>query len=167
MFEARCRKTGEDCYLWLLIEQQRDPDVWLPLRLFGYIAVIWDYIRKTSASRAKSVKLPLVYLLIISNASRPYRHSLTLRDMIAPEDAKVLFDKLFNTPFQLIDLAAITDEELRIQLQERVQAQALLLSLKHVFDQNLQDYLETVLFDLFQTMEQEAIEMRLLICYII
>jgi hypothetical protein len=56
--------------------------------------------------------------------------------MIEPEEAKPLFDKLFKTPLQLIDLAAIADEEFRTKLQDHVRAQALLLSLKHVFDKD-------------------------------
>ena len=74
--------------------------------------------------------------------------------MIAPEEAKPLFDTLFTTPTCLVDLAAIPDEELRVGLQERVRAQALLLSLKHVFDNNLQDYLENVLLSSFSTLDQ-------------
>lgn len=156
LFKTRCKATGQDSHIWVLIEQQRQPDVWLSLRLFCYLGIIWDHIRKASKSRAKSVKIPFIYPLVISNASTPYKHSLTLRDMIEPEEAKPLFDKLFNTPSQLIDLAAIPDEKLRSQLQGHVQAQALLLSLKHVFDQNLQDYLETGLLALFQALDQQG-----------
>jgi recombination-promoting nuclease RpnA len=154
LFKTRSKITGEDCHIWVLIEQQRQPDVWLPLRLFCYLGIIWDHIRKASKTRAKSAKLPFIYPLVISNASRPYKHSLTLRDLIAPEAAKPLFDKLFNTPSQLIDLAAIPDEKLRAQLQGQVQAQALLLSLKHAFDKNLEEYMDTVLLILYQTLDQ-------------
>jgi predicted transposase/invertase (TIGR01784 family) len=153
LFKTRCKKEGNDCYIWLLIEQQRDPDVWLPLRQFCYIGVIWDHIRKASKSRSKSNKLPFIYPLIISNASKPYTHSLTLRDMIEPKEAQSLFDNLFTKPGTLIDLAAIHDEELRTQLQDHVKAQALLLSLKHVFDKDLQEYLETVLLSSFQALD--------------
>jgi hypothetical protein len=73
--------------------------------------------------------------------------------MIEPEEAKPLFDNLFKTPSCLIDLAAIPDEELRSKLQAHVSAQALLLSLKHVFDKNLQTYLETVLLESFKTLD--------------
>jgi predicted transposase YdaD len=154
LFKARCKITNQDCYIWLLIEQQRQPDVWLPLRLYCYLGIIWDHIRKASKTRAKSAKIPFIYPLVISNASTPYRHSLTLRDMIEPEEAKPLFDKLFNTPSQLIDLAAIPDEKLRTELQKHVQAQALLLSLKHVFDKNLPECFETVLLPPYQALEQ-------------
>ena len=156
LFKTKCKKSGQDSYVWLLIEQQRDPDVWLPLRQFCYIGIIWDHIRKASKSRAKSNKLPFIYPLIISNASKPYNYSLTLRDMIEPVEAQPLFDNLFKTPSSLIDLAAIPDEELRTKLQDHVKAQALLLSLKHVFDKNLQHYLETVLFACLQNLDQQG-----------
>jgi hypothetical protein len=74
--------------------------------------------------------------------------------MIEPVEAQSLFDNLFKTPSCLVDLAAIPDEELRAKLQEHVQAQALLLSLKHVFDKDLQEYLETVLLASFQALDE-------------
>ena len=154
LFKTRYQTTKKDVYIWVLIEQQRQPDVWLPLRMFCYLAVIWDNLRKKTSSRAKSVKIPFIYPLIISNASKPYRHSLTLRDMIEPEEAKPLFDQLFKTPIQLIDLAAIPDEALRSKLQEHVRAQALLLSLKHIFDRDLQAIFEDVLLSAFRTLDQ-------------
>lgn len=154
LFKARTKNGQEEVYIWLLIEQQRDPDVWLPLRQFCYIGVIWDHIRKASKSRAKSNKLPFIYPLIISNAGEPYSYSLTLSDMIEPKEAQPLFGKLFSTPSCLIDLAALPDEKLRQSLQEQLRAQALLLSLKHVFDKNLQSYLETVLLSSFKTLDQ-------------
>ena len=72
---------------------------------------------------------------------------------IEPEECRPLFDNLFKTPASFVDLAAIPDKELRDKLQGHVQAQALLLSLKHVFDSNLQEYLETVLLSTFQALE--------------
>lgn len=74
--------------------------------------------------------------------------------MIEPEAAKPLLDNLFKTPIKLIDLAAIPDKELRTKLQERVSAQALLLSLKHVFDENLQNILETTLLSVFKSLDE-------------
>lgn len=156
LFKTRCKDSDDEVFIWVLVEQQREPDVWMPLRQFCYMGVIWDHIRKASKSRAKSNKLPFIYPLIISNASSPYQHSLTLRDMIEPEEAKPLFDILFTTPFCLIDLAAIPEEALRARLQKHVRAAPLLLSLKHVFDKDLQDYLETVLLSLLTTLDQSG-----------
>lgn len=135
------------------LSDQREPDVWMPLRMFCYIAVIWDNLRKKTKSRAKSVKIPFIYPLVISNASKPYTHSLSLRDMIEPEEAKVLFDEMFKNPLQLVDLAIIPDEAMREQLQNHLRAQALLLSLKHVFDDNLQWFMENVLLHSFRALD--------------
>lgn len=74
--------------------------------------------------------------------------------MIEPEEAKPLFDNLFKTPTRLIDLAAIPDKDLRTKLQERVSAQALLLSLKHIFDENLQSILKTILLSAFKSLDE-------------
>ncbi len=145
LFKTRCKGSNEEAYIWILIEQQRDPDAWLPLRIFCYIAVIWDTLRKRSKSRAKSVRIPFIFPLVISNATKPYTHSLNLRDLIAPEAAKPLFDELFKNPIQLLDLPAIPDDAMRMHLQDRLHAQALLLTLKHIENESLQDYLETVL----------------------
>ena len=76
-----------------------------------------------------------------------------MKDLIEPEEAQILFDDLFKKPIQLLDLAAIPDDALREKLQQHVQAQALLLSLKHVHDRNLQETLETVLVSAFKAME--------------
>lgn len=126
----------------------------MPLRMFCYIAVIWDNLRKKTLSRAKTVKIPFIYPLIISNSSKPYTHSLTLRDMLEPKEAQPLFDKLFTTPIQMIDLASITDNEMRDKLQKHVRAQALLLSLKHVCDDNLHELLENILLSSLQELER-------------
>lgn len=56
LFKTRCKNTGKDVFIWILIEQLRKPDSWLPLRIFCYIAAIWDNVRKKSKSSAKSVK---------------------------------------------------------------------------------------------------------------
>ncbi len=67
-----------------------------------------------------------------------------------------MFDKLFNSPTQLIDLAALPDEALRVQLQGGIQALVLLLSLKHIYDKNLSDYLESDLVVLLQALEEQG-----------
>lgn len=51
-------------------------------------------------------------------------------------------------------MASIKDKDLRENLQQHVQAQALLLSLKHVFDDNLQEIMETILISSFQFLDK-------------
>ena len=134
----------------MLLEHQRNNDPWLPVRIFKYIAIIWDHLRKTS----KTQKIPLVYPIIIYNGSRPYSHSLTLKDMITPAASQKIFEDFFKTPFCLIDLTIIEDETLRKNLQNHVKGIALLMTLKHIFDKNLQTYFEHTLVTAFKQLDQ-------------
>ena len=140
----------EEGYFWVLLEHQRNNDPWLPVRIFKYIAIIWDHLRKTS----KTQKIPLVYPIIIYNGSRPYSHSLTLKDMITPAASQKIFEDFFKTPFCLIDLTIIEDETLRKNLQNHVKGIALLMTLKHIFDKNLQTYFEHTLVTAFKQLDQ-------------
>lgn len=53
-------------------------------------------------------------------------------------------------------MATIQDEELRHTMQQHVHAKALLLSMKHVFDETLQQCLETVLLPFYQMLDQKG-----------
>jgi predicted transposase/invertase (TIGR01784 family) len=143
---------SEEGYIWILLEHQRKDDPWLPVRIFKYMATIWDHIRRTS----KTYKIPLVYPLIVYNGDRPYSHTLTFRDMIEPEASKELFDTFFKTPFCLVDLAVIKDQTLKKQLQDHVSGVALLMTLKHVFDRNLQELFEHLLLDVYKQLDQSG-----------
>lgn len=92
----------EEGYLWILLEHQRQDDPWLPVRIFVYMGLIWDHIRRSS--KGKKEKIPLVYPLVIFNGERPYSHSLKLEDMIEPEASKALFRDLFINPFTIIEV---------------------------------------------------------------
>ena len=143
--------AGEEGYLWILLEHQRNPDPWLPMRIFKYMATIWDHLRKIS----KTGKVPLIYPIIIYNGDRPYPHTLTLQDMIAPEASQKLFSSFFKTPFCIIDLSTIQDETLKNQYQDNVRGIALLVTLKHVNNKNLQMIFEQFLVDIYQQLDHE------------
>lgn len=102
---------NEEGYIWVLLEHQRKSNPWMPVRIFKYIAIIWDHLRKSSKSKSKSI--PMIYPLIIYNGDEPYADSLTLSDLIQPEASKNIFSTLFTKPFSLVDLAAISDDSLR------------------------------------------------------
>lgn len=146
----RTKIQNEDGYIWILLEHQSSDDPWLPVRIFKYMALIWEHLR----SKAKKAAIPLVYPLVIYNGQYPYFSSLNLKDLIYPKASQKLFDTLFNTPFQLIDLTQINDETLRAQMQDHVRGIALLMTLKHIFDKNLQNSFETVLLEAYKHMDQ-------------
>jgi hypothetical protein len=76
--------------------------------------------------------------------------------MIEPEASKELFDTFFKTPFCLIDLAVIEDKALKKQLQDHVSGVALLMTLKHVFDRNLEAFFEQVLVDAYKHLDRSG-----------
>lgn len=143
---------NEDGYVWILLEHQSTDDPWLPVRIFKYVGIIWEHLRKTS----KSHSVPLIYPMIIYNGNRPYSSKLSLKEMIHPEASQKIFDALFQSPLCLIDLTSIEDDVLRKQAQEHVKGIALLMSLKHVFDKNLQAYFDQILLDLFKKMDRRG-----------
>jgi recombination-promoting nuclease RpnB len=141
---------NEEGYIWILIEHQRKSDHWMPLRLFKYIAIIWDHLRATS----KLTYLPLVYPLVLFNGNQAYIHSLNLMDLIEPAASKDIFKDMFTRPFCLIDLAAIQDETLRKQAQNQIKGVILLMALKHVFSKDLQDFLDQILITSLKQLDQ-------------
>ncbi len=141
---------NEEGYIWVLLEHQRKSDFWMPVRIFKYIAIIWDHLRKSD----KSDSIPLVYPLVVYNGDQPYSHSLALNDLIKPDASKEIFNTLFTKPFSLVDLAEIKDETLRNQAQNHVKGIALLMALKHVFDRNLQAFFDQTLINLLKQLDQ-------------
>jgi len=93
---------------------------------------------------------------VVYNGDKPYSHSLTLSDLIKPNQSKEIFSTLFTSPFPLIDLPAIEDDVLRNQAQHSVRGVALLMALKHVFDRNLQTFYDQILIKILKQLEQEG-----------
>jgi predicted transposase YdaD len=114
---------NQEGYLWLFLEHQHNAEAWLPVRVFMYMAIIWDHIRRTS----KTIKIPLIYPVVSYNGDKPYSYSLNMRDLIEPQG---LFDLLFKTPLCLIDLTTIQDESLQKELKTRVTGISLLMTLR-------------------------------------
>lgn len=141
---------NEAGYIWILLEHQRKSDFWMPVRLFKYIAMIWDHVRKSG----NLTSIPLIYPMIIYNGEQPYAHSLTLSELIESDASREIFSHLFTKPFCLVDLAVIEDETLRKSTQDNVKGIALLMALKHVFDKNLQTFIEQTLINVLRKLDQ-------------
>ncbi len=142
-------------YIWCLIEHQSSSDPWMPVRIFKYIGLIWDHIRKQSRP-SRIVFIPLIYPLIIYQGDKPYEHSLTLSDLIQPEATKNIFETLFVKPFSMVDLSVIPDETLRKEAQNHLKGVALLLTLKHRLDKNLSDFFAQILSELLKQLNQRG-----------
>ncbi len=144
--------NGEEGYIWILIEHQRKGDPWMPLRLFKYMAIIWDHLRKIS----KTKSIPLVYPIVIYNGEKPYPYSLNMIDLIEPAASKEIFKTLFTKPFPLIDLALIPDESLRKEAQERIKGTVLLMTLKHAHDKCIKRFLKQTFIKILQQLDRSG-----------
>jgi predicted transposase/invertase (TIGR01784 family) len=114
-----------DVLLYLLIEQQTQPDKWLPLRLLQYVCSILDSYRKQNPH---AEQLPLVLPLIFYTGESAYSYSTDLFDLFSP--AQDLAKTLFLGPYQIINLRDIPDEEIR-KHQESGLMEMLMKHVKH------------------------------------
>ena len=144
---------GKEGYLWILVEHQRKDDVWMPVRVFKYIATVWDHLMRKNINKSQA-RLPLIYPIIIYNGDKPYSSSLTLSDLIEPTESKQLFKDMFAKPIPLIDLTCIQDEELKKNAQFYVRGICLLMALKHVFDHQLQVFIDQIMIYCLVQLEQ-------------
>lgn len=100
-----CVLNGQNTYIYLLIEQQTEPEPLLPLRLLEYnVKMCREHINQGNK------KLPLVVNLVLySGKKTPYPYSIDIYDCFeAPDKARAMMFK----PLALIDLGQLSEEEL-------------------------------------------------------
>ena len=61
---------------------------------------------------------------------------------------------LFTKPFNLVDLASISDQTLKRAAKDKIRGIALLMTLKHVFNKDLQSFFEQTLVDILRRLDQ-------------
>lgn len=124
--------ADKNAYLYLLVEHQSSPDHMMAFRLLKYTCNVMDACLK------KNQCIPLVYPLVIYHAPKKWSFSTDIKDLI--EAPKELIEKYFLKPFQLIDLGAISDEELKqhqwIGIME--------FALKHIFARDVLEHLQCI-----------------------
>jgi predicted transposase/invertase (TIGR01784 family) len=88
----------------------------------------------------KTNDLPLVYPLILYNGKKPYSYSMDLFDLF-PQDERELAKKTLTSPYHLIDLTQVSDEE----LQKYLWFGTLALTLKHIHDADILPFLQDII----------------------
>jgi len=96
-----------DCLVYILIEHQRKPERFMPLRLLRYMVNVLEYYHQQHKDR----KLPFIYPMVFYNGKAEYPYSLDLRDLIAAPIS--LINDVYARPFHLVDLNSISDELIR------------------------------------------------------
>jgi predicted transposase/invertase (TIGR01784 family) len=119
---------GQPGFLYILFEHASKSDPLLPFRMLKYMIAIMDSHLKTTKTR----KLPLVYPLILYTGEKPYAHSMDFFDLF-PIEEKALAKETLLSPYHLVDLTQVSDEELKHYRMFGMMARAL----KHIHDSDI------------------------------
>lgn len=105
------RLDDREVYLYLLLEHQSTADVWMPLRLLGYMLRIWErYLDKHPDAQ----KLPAVVPMLLSHSDAGWTAPLAFRDLLDLDEAMAAALEPFIPSFEPLhdDLTRIESEEL-------------------------------------------------------
>ena len=111
LWRARIRaRDGAWTYCYILVEFQSTPDRHMPLRLYGYEALLLERLVREQRLAARGA-LPFVISLVLQSGRRPWRIPLELRELFPPPPvgAERLLPAL---SYLLIDRARMTAEAL-------------------------------------------------------
>lgn len=100
-------KPAKQGYLYLLVEQQTQPDRWLPLRLLKYLCRAWERHR---IQHPHGKELPLIVPLIFYTGKTPYSYSTDFFDLFG--DHQALARQLLLGSYHLVQLHEIPYEKI-------------------------------------------------------
>lgn len=123
-------------YFYLLLEHASTPDKMLPYRMIKYMIAIMD----AHLEKSKSKTLPFIFPLILYTGAKPYKYSNDLFDLFK-EHKELARDTLF-TPYPLIDLTQVRDEELKKYAYFGTMA----LLAKHIHDKDILPIFKDMLY---------------------
>lgn len=103
------------------------------------VAIMDAHLTK-NANNEDNKNLPLIYPIILYNGERPYNYSMDLFDLF-PSAEKELAKDMLLSPYHLIDLTQVTDEE----LQKYIWFGSMALVLKHIHDPDILPFLKEIL----------------------
>ena len=129
--------NGEPGFLYILFEHASSPQPLLPFRMLKYMIAIMDsHLNKYKENQT----LPLVYPIILYNGEKPYKYSMDFFDLFPPKEKELAKDMLMS-PYHLIDLTQVTDEE----LQKYIWFGSMALTLKHIHDSDILPFIKEIL----------------------
>jgi predicted transposase/invertase (TIGR01784 family) len=127
--------NGREGFLYLLLEHASTPDRFLPFRMYRYVSAIMEDHLKNKENKT----LPLVYPMILYTGKKPYTHSMSFFDLFL-ENERELAKEIFTSPYHLIDLTQVSDEELKQYMWFGTMA----LVLKHIRDSNIVPFFKSI-----------------------
>ena len=140
--------NGREGFLYVLLEHASTPDRFLPFRMYRYVSAIMEDHLKNKENKT----LPLVYPMILYTGKKPYKHSMSFFDLFL-ENERELAKEIFTSPYHLIDLTQVSDEELKQYMWFGTMA----LVLKHIRDPNIVPFFKSIV-DILKELEKRGEE---------
>ena len=106
----KVRWKGRDAYLLVILEFQSTKDIWIPVRILAYTALLWlDLINNKLVTMEEG--LPPVFPIVMHSGAETWNHPLSIHALLSPI-AKTLLMYQPNNLALLVDEKTITDEVL-------------------------------------------------------
>ena len=96
--------NNEPGYIYTLVEAQKKPDRFMPLRLLKYLIAIMEHHIKNNEDK----KLPTIYPLILYQGQALWNHTTNFFELFVEPD---LAKQILTNDFQLVDIHRIPDSE--------------------------------------------------------
>lgn len=145
--------SGEDGYVYTLIEHQSSENLYMPFRMLRYsVAAMQRHLEQHKT-------LPLVIPVLFYHGERsPYPYSMNWLDCF---ENPALAAKIYTNPFPLVDVTVIDDDDI---MHHRRMA-ALTLLMKHIRQRDLMELLDKLPLLMVEMISDEQV--RVLIHYMV
>lgn len=127
----------EKLLLYLLLEHKSYIDPMTVFQVLRYMVRIWE---QYCAEHPKATKLPPVYPMIIYHGARPWQHPVNFHSLFTVQEPALLARLPEFSPV-LQDFSRLDDQDVR----GGISARTVLLTLKHVFRDDLPERLPEIL----------------------
>lgn len=139
-------RDGREAYAYLLFEHKSYPESLVAFQLLRYLVRIWEQERRQGRNQTLAPIIPLV----IYHGRAKRRVPLDFRALfLGPEELRPYWPSF---QYQLVDLSAFSDEDIKGEVTLR----AILLLLRHIFDETLMARLPDILSLLRALASQET-----------
>jgi len=147
----------EEGYIYIILEQQSQPDWTMALRLHKYVIQIYS---NHMERHPEAKRIPIVYPLVFYTGKARYNAPLTLWELSEKPDLAKL---LLIEPFRLIELHKIEDDELRKHLWSGTMA----FIMKHIFARDILPSLEAIASLLKEIGDRDFIYIEKILWYVL
>jgi predicted transposase/invertase (TIGR01784 family) len=142
-------KSGEDVYVYILLEHKSAPEKWVALQLLGYKVKLWE-----QAKEAGAAVLPLVIPVVVYHGRQRWNVGRNFQSLVAGSQREEWRRYVPDFEYYLVDLSLYSDDEIKGSVGLRVG----LMLMKYIFRVELGDRLEEIISPLKELPENRWFE---------